>query len=73
MAREDKTMVTLDLMSNGHYPPLDSRTPEELFELAVKIASALDNVRVVAPVGDCPEDRVVLTSKLMRKKGAALF
>jgi hypothetical protein len=73
MAREDKTMLTLDLMSNGHYPPLDSRTPEELFELAVKIASALDNVRVVAPVGDRPEDRVVLTSKLMHKKGAALF
>ncbi len=66
-------MITLDLMSNGHYPPLDSRTPEELFELAVKIATSLDNVRVVVPVGDRPEERVVLTSKLMRRQGAALF
>lgn len=73
MRREDKTMITLDLMSNGHYPPLDSRTPEELFELAVKIATSLDNVRVVVPVGDRPEERVVLTSKLMRRQGAALF
>ena len=66
-------MLTLDLMSTGHYPPLDTRTPEELFDLAVKIASALDNVRVVAPVSDDPADKVVLSSKLMRKKGVALF
>ncbi|MBX9633919.1 MAG: hypothetical protein K2X44_02965 [Magnetospirillum sp.] len=66
-------MITVDLMSSGHYPPLDSRSPEELFELAVKIAQSLDNVCVKTPAGDEPQQCVVLSSKLLRKKGVAMF
>lgn len=73
MAREDKPMIMVDLMADGHYPPLDSRSPSELFELAVEIAQALDNVAVRAPVGEMPDETVMLTSRLLRKKGVALF
>lgn len=66
-------MITVDLMSSGHYPPLDSRSPEQLFELAVMIAQSLDNVCVRAPVSDHPDETVMLSSRLMRKKGVALF
>ncbi|MCR6629616.1 MAG: hypothetical protein NVV74_05910 [Magnetospirillum sp.] len=66
-------MILVDLMAENHYPPLDGRTPAELFDLAVEIARALDNVAVRAPVGESPEETVVLTSRLMRKKGVALF
>lgn len=73
MAMGDTTMITVDLMAREHYPPLDTRTPEQLFDLAVLIVRTLDNVAVRAPVGEGPEESVVLTSKLMRKKGVALF
>lgn len=73
MAREAKPMIMVDLAAEGHYPPLDHRTPAELFELAVEIAQALDNVSVRVPVGETPEESVVLTSRLMRKEGAVLF
>lgn len=73
MAREGKPMIMVDLMANGHYPPLDSRTPAQLFELAVEIAQSLENVAVRAPVSDDPEETVVLTSRLLNKKGVALF
>lgn len=73
MAREGKPMIMVDLMAEGHYPPLDSRSPAELFELAVEIAQALDNVTVRAPVGDQPDETVVLSSRLLQKKGVALF
>ncbi|HLO78824.1 MAG TPA: hypothetical protein VK196_20390 [Magnetospirillum sp.] len=66
-------MIQVDLMADGHYPPLDGRSPAELFELAVEIASALDNVAVRAPVGDGPNETVVLCSRLFKKKGVALF
>lgn len=66
-------MIMVDLMATGHYPPLDSRTPAQLFELAVEIAQSLDNVAVRAPVSDDPEESVVLTSRLLHKKGVALF
>jgi hypothetical protein len=66
-------MIMVDLMADGHYPPLDSRTPTELFELAVRIAQSLDNVTVRAPVGDSPDASVTLTSRLMHKQGVALF
>lgn len=66
-------MIMVDLMADGHYPPLDGRTPTELFELAVEIAQALDNVNVRAPVGDQPDETVVLSSRLLQKKGVALF
>lgn len=66
-------MIMVDLMAKGHYPPLDDRTPGELFDLAVAIAQALDNVAVRAPVGDDPEETVVLTSRLLQRKGVALF
>lgn len=66
-------MIMVDLMADGHYPPLDSRSPSELFELAVEIAQALDNVAVRAPVGEMPDETVMLTSRLLRKKGVALF
>jgi hypothetical protein len=66
-------MITVDLMSTGHYPPLDSRSPEELFELAVRIAQSLDNICVRAPVSDQPQECVVLSSKLLRKKGVEVF
>lgn len=73
MAREAKPMIMVDLAAEGHYPPLDSRSPTELFDLAVEIAQALDNVSVRVPVGETPEESVVLTSRLMHKKGVALF
>lgn len=73
MAREAKTMIMVDLVAEGHYPPLDTRTPVELFELAVEIAQALHNVTVRAPVGDSPDETVVLSSRLLHKKGVALF
>lgn len=73
MAREGKPMITVDLMSDGHYPPLDTRSPQELFDLAVKIAQSLDNVCVRVPVSDEPKDTVVISSKLMRKHGVMLF
>lgn len=66
-------MITVDLMATGHYPPLDARTPAELFELAVKIAQSLDNVAVRAPVGEHPDEVVVLSSRVLKKKGVALF
>lgn len=66
-------MITVDLVANGHYPPLDGRTPSELFELAMEIAQTLENVRVRTPVGDHPSECVVLCSKMLRKKGVALF
>ncbi|MBC7952052.1 MAG: hypothetical protein H7Z12_09590 [Rhodospirillaceae bacterium] len=66
-------MITVDLMSDGHYPPLDSRSPQELFELAVRIAQSLDNVCVRVPVSDEPRDTVILSSKLLRKQGVMLF
>ena len=66
-------MIMVDLMADGHYPPLDSRTPAQLFDLAVEIARSLDNVAVRAPVGDAPDEPVVLTSRLLHKKGVALF
>lgn len=66
-------MIMVDLMATGHYPPLDTRTPAQLFELAVEIAQSLDNVAVRAPVSDDPEETVVLTSRLLNKKGVALF
>jgi hypothetical protein len=66
-------MITVDLMAAGHYPPLDTRTPAELFELAVQIAQSLENVTVRAPVGESPDASVTLTSRLMRKQGVALF
>lgn len=73
MAREAKPMIMVDLMADGHYPPLDGRSPAELFDLAVEIAQALDNVAVRAPTGDDPEFSVVLCSRLLHKKGVALF
>lgn len=66
-------MILVDLMADGHYPPLDCRTPSELFELAVEIARTLENVNVRVPVGDRPEESVVLSSRLLHKKGVALF
>ncbi|MBC7907399.1 MAG: hypothetical protein H7Y60_11735 [Rhodospirillaceae bacterium] len=66
-------MITVDLMSDGHYPPLDSRSPQELFELAVRIAQSLDNVCVRVPVSDQMHETVILSSKLMRKRGAMMF
>lgn len=73
MDAEDKPMIMVDLMADGHYPPLDSRSPSELFELAVEIAQSLENVTVRTPVGEKPEETVVLSSRLMRMKGVALF
>lgn len=66
-------MIMVDLMAEGHYPPLNDRTPAELFELAVEIAQALDNVTVRVPVGEKPEETVILSSRLLQKKGVALF
>lgn len=66
-------MIMVDLMADGHYPPLDSRTPSELFELAVEIAQTLDNVTVRAPMGERPDETVILSSRLLHKKGVALF
>ncbi|HTH15113.1 MAG TPA: hypothetical protein VL974_00560 [Magnetospirillum sp.] len=66
-------MIMVDLMAAGHYPPLDTRSPAELFELAVEIAQTLDNVAVCAPTGDGPDERVTLTSRLMQRKGVKLF
>lgn len=73
MAPEDKPMIMVDLMADGHYPPLDTRSPSELFDLAVEIAQTLDNIAVRAPVGDGPDESVVLSSRLLHKKGVALF
>lgn len=66
-------MITVDLMAAGHYPPLDGRSPAELFELAMEIALALDDVQVRTPVGDHPSETVVLDSRLLRKDGVKLF
>lgn len=66
-------MITVDLMASGHYPPLDTRSPQELFDLAVEIAQAFDNVRVRTPVSDQPNETVELSSRLLQKKGVALF
>ncbi|NFV81506.1 hypothetical protein [Magnetospirillum aberrantis] len=66
-------MILVDLGATGHYPPLDSRTPSELFDLAVEIAEALEDVSVRVPVGETPEESVVLTSRLMRRCGAKVF
>jgi hypothetical protein len=73
MATAQKPTVSVDLMAEGRYPPLASCTPVQLFELAVTIAQSLDNVTIRVPVGNLPGEAVVLTSRLMHKKGAALF
>ncbi|MGE5505951.1 MAG: hypothetical protein ACM31L_16135 [Actinomycetota bacterium] len=73
MTATSKTAIALDLMAEDRYPPLATCTPAQLFELAVKLAQALDNVTVRAPVGTLPDEAVVVTSRLMHKAGAALF
>lgn len=65
-------MITVDLVGRG-YPPLNGRSPTELFELAVQIALSLDDVRVHVPVGDRPDETVVLDSRVLRKDGVKLF
>lgn len=66
-------MVTLDLMAKDHYPPLDGRSPEELFDLAMAIALALDDVQVRTPTGGRSGEAVVLDSRMLRQDGAKLF
>lgn len=70
---EGKKMIMVDLLATGHYPPLDTRTPAELFDLAVEIAQSLDNVAVRAPTGDGPDDHVTLSSRMLHKRGVRLF
>jgi|AGTN01.2.fsa_nt_gi hypothetical protein len=66
-------MITVDLVAKDHYPPLDAKSAAELFELAVQIAQSLDDVRVRAPVGELPEETVMLDSRFLRQAGVRLF
>lgn len=66
-------MVEVDLNSVGHYPPLDSKSPEELFDLGIRMACCLKTIRVRAPVGDKPDETVVLDGHLLCKKGVAVY
>ncbi len=66
-------MITVDLRADGRYPPLGDKTPNELFELGVEIVTAFENVRVRTPVGDRPEETVVLDSKVLRRRGVQVF
>lgn len=66
-------MVEVDLKSALHYPPLADRSPEQLFELGCQMARTLKRIRVRAPVGDQPDEAVVLDGKLLSKKGVAIY
>lgn len=66
-------MVEVDLRSARHYPPLDDKTPAQLFELGIQMARALKRVRVRAPVGETADETVVLDGQLLSKKGVAVY
>lgn len=64
--------MIIDLRLDSPYPPLQDKTPEELFDFGLRLAQALRNVQVRAPLGDgltC----VVLDGKLLCKKGVEVF
>lgn len=68
-------MVHVNLKGPDRYPPLGEKTPEELFDLAVEMSQALDNIQVTTPTADhaSDQDQVVLDSRLMKKKGVKVF
>lgn len=66
-------MVEVDLKSVGHYPPLDGKSASELFDLGVCMARTWKQIRVRAPVGDQPDETVILDGHLLCKKGVAVY
>lgn len=66
-------MVNVDLSGQDRYPPLDGKTPEELFDLGVLMARTLRSVRVRAPVGERPGETVVLDGHLLSKTGVEVY
>lgn len=66
-------MVDVDLRSTRHYPPLDDKTPEQLFDLGIQMARTLKRIRVRAPVGEKPEETVVLDGHLLSRKGVEVY
>ena len=68
-------MVEVNLKAPNAYPPLKSKSPEELFDFAVEMSRSLGSVKVTTPTSDNPDeqDSVVLDSRLMQKKGVQVF
>lgn len=63
----------IDLTSGTRYPPLDAMTSGELFELAVSLAVNLPDADIRAPVGEKADEAVVLTGKLLSKRGCRVY
>lgn len=66
-------MRHVDLTGPNRYRPLDTLSPEQVFDLGVQLARKLPNLRVLTPVGDEPGETVTLDGKLLSKKGVAVF
>lgn len=66
-------IINVDLGSARRYPPLNDKTPEQLFDLGVQMARTLRNVRVRAPVSEQPDETVTLDGHLLSKKGVAVY
>lgn len=66
-------MVRVDLKGPNAYPPLEDKSPQELFDFAVHISQTLDHIQVSTPADEKNEASVVLDSRLMRKKGVQVF
>jgi hypothetical protein len=68
-------MVRVNLSLPHRYPPLDEKSPEDLFDFAVELTQCLDNVQVTVPTADQAGelDSAVLDSRIMQKKGVKVF
>lgn len=66
-------MGTIQLHSEGIYPPLEKLSLQERFDFACRMAQALPDVKVCTVVGDTPEETVTLDGRVLRRKGAEVF
>lgn len=66
-------MGTIRLTDATLYPPLQKLSLQERFDFACLIAQALPDVKVCTPVGEEPEETVILDGRILHRKGAKVF
>ncbi len=66
-------MMDIDLKGPNRYHPLDTLSPAQVFDLGVQLARKLPHLRVLAPVGDEPDEVVTLSGRVLSKKGVEVF
>jgi hypothetical protein len=66
-------VINVDLRSARRYPPLNDKTPEQLFDLGVQMARTMRRIRVRAPVSEQPDETVVLDGHLLSRKGVEVY